>query len=88
MKQRSLFAPSSTEFRDLVRSIVARLPAGRRFSTDLVWDQVEQQPDEPRDLGNAMKGLAAAGFIRALDEWVISRRPECKGRPVRVWERV
>jgi hypothetical protein len=62
----------------------------RTITTDDVWDTVHKwtsaAPAEPRAIGAVMKDAARAGLIRATDRYVVSQRPECHGRPIRVWE--
>jgi hypothetical protein len=56
------------------------------FTTDDVWQRLGHvSTHEPRALGALMKRAASAGVIRATDGWAVSSRPECHGRPVRVW---
>lgn len=61
---------------------------GGEFTTDDVWQQLEGAPvqtHEPRAMGAVIKQAAAAGFIKATDGWATSQRPECHGRPIKVW---
>lgn len=57
----------------------------RLLSSDDVWPLVIQPP-EPRALGAAFQEAARRGIIRKTDRVIASRRPECHGRPIAVWE--
>lgn len=56
-----------------------------RFTTDDVWMRVDHRPPEPRAMGAAMMAAKAAGVIAPTMEYVLSQRPDCHRRPVRVW---
>lgn len=55
------------------------------FTTDWVWLRVQEYPKERRMMGVAMKAAQALGYIFPTNEYRPSTRPECHGRPVRVW---
>lgn len=55
------------------------------ISSDDIWPLVVQPP-EPRAMGAAFQEAARRGIIRKTDRVVASRRPECHGRPIAVWE--
>jgi hypothetical protein len=55
------------------------------LSSDDIWPLVIQPP-EPRAMGAAFQEAARRGVIRKTDRVVASRRPECHGRPIAVWE--
>ena len=61
------------------------------LSTDDVWELMESLfPDcrthEPRAMGAIMRQAARAGKIEASGEYFKSRRPQCHGRPVAIWD--
>lgn len=69
--------------------VIARLARTRdRFTTDDVWMAVEYRPPEPRAMGAAMRQAKALGLVVAMNEYVLSKRPCCHRRPVRVWRAV
>lgn len=55
------------------------------FTTDDVWERITTHTHEPRALGALMRKMASRGVIEATSDWYISKRPECHGRPLRVW---
>jgi hypothetical protein len=55
------------------------------FTSDDVWVAVEGEPREPRAMGAAMRRAALDGIIVATDRTVLSLRPNCHRRPIRVW---
>lgn len=57
------------------------------FTTDDVWASMHERyhTHERRALGAVMKRLQREGAIRPTGEWQASARPECHGRPIRVW---
>jgi hypothetical protein len=58
----------------------------KRFITsDDVWPLVAAPP-EPRAMGAAFQESARRNIIRKTDRVISSRRPECHGRPIAVWE--
>jgi hypothetical protein len=57
----------------------------RLLTSDDVWPLMIQPP-EPRALGAAFQEAARRGIIRKTDRVIASRRPECHGRPIAVWE--
>lgn len=63
--------------------------SGRRFTTDDIWQRMEQlgvePPRERRALGAVMREMQKAGVIRPTGEYVKSSRIECHRRPVMIW---
>jgi hypothetical protein len=58
------------------------------FTTDDVWHALEGRTEathEPRALGAVMKRVASLGYCEPTEQWQQSSRPDCHGRPVRVW---
>jgi hypothetical protein len=58
------------------------------LTTDDVWQRIrltEYQTHEKRALGPVMRAAQKRGWIVPLDEWELSKRPECHRRPCRVW---
>ncbi len=61
------------------------------LSTDDVWELMDALfPDcrthDPRAMGAIMRQAARAGKIEASGEYFKSRRPQCHGRPVAIWD--
>ena len=61
------------------------------LSTDDVWELMDAlfpdcQTHEPRAMGAIMRQAARAGKIEASGEYFKSRRPQCHGRPVAIWD--
>lgn len=70
----------------LVVYLVAR--QNEYLTSDDVWHGLEGatvSTHEPRAMGAILKRAAKDGIIAATDDWRVSSRPECHGRPVRVW---
>ena len=58
------------------------------LTSDDVWSGLvdgSASTHEPRAMGAILKRAAKEGIIVATDDWRVSSRPECHGRPVRVW---
>ena len=55
------------------------------INSDDIWPLVVAPP-EPRAMGAAFQEAARRGIIRKTDRVVASRRPECHGRPIAIWE--
>lgn len=77
----------------LAAELVVHLLAAQlgTFTSDDVWEGLvdgSASTHEPRALGAVLKRVAKDGVIAPTDEWRISRRPECHGRPVRVWRAI
>ena len=72
---------------DAVRSLAL---ARSRFTTDDVWELLErrgvQATHEPRALGAVIRMASKSGIIRATGQYVKSKRVECHGRPIMIWE--
>lgn len=66
----------------IVRDLAAE---GRMFTTDDVWARVDGRPDEPRAMGAVMIRAKSEGVAVPTSSHVESARPDCNGRPVRVW---
>lgn len=63
---------------------------GKPFTTDAVHyllarDHPEVETHEPRALGAIMRRAVANGLIEPTEQHVLSKRPECHRRPIRVW---
>lgn len=60
------------------------------FTTDDVWALLDERgieaPHEPRAMGAITRWASSKGIIRATDRYAMSARPECHGRPIRVWQ--
>lgn len=69
-------------------AIVFRFAAGARpFTTDDVWAELTRTgvtTHEPRALGAVLRRFSKVGTIVPIG-YRPSTRPECHGRPVRVW---
>ena len=58
------------------------------FTSDDVWAVLgDDRPPEPRALGAVLTQLAHDLKIEPTSDYRDSDRPECHGRPVRVWRR-
>ena len=62
-----------------------------QFTTDRIWHRLEKwypelSTPEPRAMGAAMTRARGWGWIRATDRTRKSKRPQCNGRPLRIWE--
>lgn len=57
----------------------------KTFTTDEVWPLVDY-PVEPRIMGSLMRMAEVEGIASPTNRFVISERPECHSRPVRVWK--
>ncbi len=70
---------------EAVRQIVEECD---EFTTDEVWTRVNLtgvSGGDPRGMGAVMDAAMTAGLIARTAKTVKSTRPECHGRPVRVW---
>lgn len=60
------------------------------FTTDQVWSVLQYRqipgPHEPRALGAIMVKASRRGWCRATREFVASKRRECHGRDIRLWQ--
>lgn len=67
--------------------IAVRVVALRReeFTTDAVWHVLKATPPEPRAMGAVMRKAVMEKMCVATDRTVLSTRPDCHRRPVRVW---
>lgn len=58
-------------------------------TSDHVWNLLAargiESPPEPRAMGAVFRRAQAAGLIAPLDSWVLSCRPACHRRPLRLW---
>ena len=70
------------EAEQVIADLAARY---EHFTTDYVWEHMTTATHEPRAMGALMKRMASRGVIAATADWSISKRPECHGRPLRVW---
>lgn len=74
---------------EIVRRLAVSAGEGSLFTSDDIWARIPQgtaSTREPRMLGAIMR---AAQFRKIADptaEYQRSTRPECHGRPVRVWK--
>lgn len=63
---------------------------GEHFTADDVWELLDARQvtptHEPRALGAVLRAAKSSGLIRPTAAYLPSRRPECHGRPVRVWQ--
>lgn len=70
----------------IVHHVARTLP---RFSTDDVWREMARQGieelTEGRILGAVMRTARLLPICAPLNEWILSERVACHGRPVRVW---
>lgn len=61
---------------------------GQPFSTDDVWDRLDQldvHTHEHRALGSVMRNASRAGLIDQTGSYFKSRRPEAHSRPIPLW---
>jgi hypothetical protein len=76
---------------EIAESIIHWLAITKQeFTTDQVWSRLERRgeegiPREPRALGALMTRAKRQGVIRPTDRTVLSCRPQCHCRPIRVW---
>lgn len=72
--------------RDVVNVLIC---AGRPFTTDDVWDELDRRhvpaPREPRAMGAVTRWAAREQRITKTREYVNSVRPGCHSRPIPVW---
>lgn len=80
------------EWKDVAAQVVEAVaranPSG--FTTDDVWARLDGRDvatHEPRALGAVMRRLQRERVIRPTPHYRTSVRPQCHGRPVRVWMR-
>ena len=80
-------AHADPDWKDEAERVIDLLASTRQqFTTDDVWQRLGHvSTHEPRAMGALMKRAASRGVIRATDGWATSTRPECHGRPIRVW---
>lgn len=74
--------------RHALRSVELLAMIHSRFTADDVWellDGIGCGTPEPRAMGGIMRTAAAHLWIHATGDYATSKRPECHGRPVRVW---
>ena len=80
---------ANTDWTRAALRIVTRLANSRfEFTTDAVWHFLEladTATHEPRAMGAIMRKCGALGLIHATGRTVMSTRPECHRRPIRVW---
>lgn len=60
----------------------------RQFTTDDIWALIPARVAagiEPRAMGTFMRRAAAEALCAVTPRMVTSKRPQCHGRPVRVW---
>lgn len=60
------------------------------FTTDDVWALLAQFPaeyrtHEPRAMGPVMRRAVVEKLAKPADNWILSKRPACHRRPLRVW---
>ena len=72
-------------------SIVEDLANSKQeFTTDDVWKKLDELPDvqthEPRALGAVMRRAVRDGLIVSTSTHILSSRPSCHSRPIRVWK--
>lgn len=56
------------------------------FTTDEVWDALDEQPREPRALGGVMRRAARDGLIRKTNRVRNSTATKRHSRPMTIWE--
>jgi len=80
-------AGTDAEWRAAALAVIWRLALrGEPFTTDDVWGRLTgYATPEPRAMGGVIKSAQAIGMIKPTGEWVLSSRPACNRRPVRVW---
>lgn len=66
-------------------SLVAAMPVGAEFTTDLLWSMAVDVP-ERRAMGAVMKQASRLGLVERVG-FEVSKRPECHARPVARWRR-
>jgi len=81
---------SAVKFRDAAfRAILVLAEREDEFTTDDVWeyftDNKLEANHDGRALGGAMKRAKGLGLIAPSDRFVLSERPACHARPVRIW---
>lgn len=75
----------------VVRAICAGLGFGKTFTTDLVWEKLEEHfpnvtTSEPKAMGPLMARMARAKIIEKTSDTEDSVRVKCHGRPLRLWK--
>lgn len=75
--------------KDALACITALAEKGESFTTDAVWELLEQvstaTTHERRALGAVMRTAQRQGLIQTTGRYVKSTRPECHTRPCAVW---
>lgn len=58
------------------------------FSSDPVWVRLDgvEPPEEPRAMGAVFREGRKRGWITPTKSIENSKRPQCHGRPVRIWK--
>jgi hypothetical protein len=67
----------------VVESLAQETP---EFTTDEVWERLEQPPREGRQVGALMRHCQRAGFITPTEAHRPSSRPNVNRRPIRIWQ--
>ena len=61
----------------------------RELTSDDLWGQLHlhgiPRPREPRAMGAIMREGVRRGWIQPTDKHILSKRPACHRRPLRVW---
>ena len=82
-------AHASQAWMDAAFHAASRIAPGARFTTDDLWPALDGHwTHEPRALGAVMQRVAKMGIARATNDHVLSKRPQCHARPLRVWVRL
>ena len=59
------------------------------FTTDDVWsvlDTLDVSTPEPRALGALMRRAVSYGYVEPTSTFILSTRPICHRRPIKVWK--
>lgn len=82
-------AHASEEWMAAAFRAASEIPPGTRFTTDDLWPSLDGYwTHEPKAMGAVMNRVAKEGVARATSDHVLSKRPVCHARPLRVWIRL
>lgn len=57
------------------------------FTSDDIYERLEQDPHDPNQIGAAFREAAKRGLIKATGRITRSKRAAAKGRNIQIWER-
>lgn len=72
----------------MVFKAIESVEPGLYVTADDIYPLMKRQPNEPNAVGSAFRLARQRGLLQGTERFVLSERPEARGRRIQVWYRL